>query len=99
MDITESIRIEAEDYKVGTNGVEYFDSTTVNKGGAYRTDDVDIEVTGDVNGAYNLGWVDAGEYTTDDVNIPVTIVEILLLFFYLKFIDLKSALIDTDQSH
>lgn len=80
MDITESIRIEAEDYKVGTNGVEYFDSTTVNKGGAYRTDDVDIEVTG-------------------DVNIPVTIVEILLLFFYLKFIDLKLALINTDQSH
>ncbi|NBD17756.1 MAG: hypothetical protein GVY04_16965 [Cyanobacteria bacterium] len=80
MDITESIRIEAEDYKVGTNGTEYFDTTAGNTGGAYRTDDVDIEVTG-------------------DVNIPVTIVEILLLFFYLKFIDLKLALINTDQSH
>jgi len=99
MDITESIRIEAEDYKMETNGVEYFDSTTGNTGGAYRTDDVDIEVSGEVDVAYNIGWVDADEYTTDDVNIPVTIVEILLLFFYLKFIDLKSALIDTNQSH
>jgi len=99
MDINESIRIEAEDYKVGTNGVGCFDSIAGNKGGAYCSDDIDIEVTGDVDGAYNIGWVDAGEYTTDDVNIPVTIAEILLLFFYLKFIDLKSALIDTDQSH
>ncbi|MBE9080052.1 DUF4347 domain-containing protein, partial [Romeria aff. gracilis LEGE 07310] len=43
-----TIRIEAEDYLAGTNGVEYFDKSAGNNGNAYRTDDVDIEVTGDV---------------------------------------------------
>ena len=66
-----TIRIEAEDYKAGTNGVEYFDDTTGNRGGAYRNDDVDIEVTGDSDGEYSLGWIRAGEYTTYDLNLPV----------------------------
>ena len=68
-----TIRVEVEDYKAGTNGVEYFDTTANNKGGAYRTSEpVDIQVTGDVDGEYNIGYVDGGEYTTYDVNIPVT---------------------------
>ncbi|EDX86073.1 Carbohydrate binding module (family 6) [Synechococcus sp. PCC 7335] len=63
------LRIEAEDYKAGTNGVEYFDTTAGNGGGEYRSDDVDIAVTGDVEGDFNIGIIAAGEYLTYDVNI------------------------------
>lgn len=49
-------RVEAEDYS------EYFDTTAGNSGGAYRNDNVDIEVTSDSGGGYNLGWVAASEY-------------------------------------
>ncbi|MEM7727563.1 MAG: carbohydrate-binding protein, partial [Cyanobacteria bacterium P01_A01_bin.45] len=66
-----TIRIEAEDYKAGTNGVEYFDTTPGNGPGAYRNDDVDIETTGDLEGEFNVGSIDTGEYLTYDVNIPV----------------------------
>ncbi len=66
------IRIEAEDYKTGTNGVEYFDTSAGNNGQAYRNQDVDIEVTGDVGGGFNVGWIDEGEYLTYDLNLPVS---------------------------
>ncbi|GEM_PF-1433313 len=36
------IRVEAEDYNVGGEGVAYHDTTPGNSGGAYRQDDVDI---------------------------------------------------------
>ena len=63
------IRIEAENYKLGNNGIEYFDTSRRNYGGAHRRDDVDIEVTGDVEGGYNVAWIEAGEYLTYDVDI------------------------------
>ena len=63
------IRIEAEDYKTGNNGNEYFDTSRGNFGGAHRYDEVDIEATGDAEGEYNLAWIEAGEYLTYDVNI------------------------------
>ncbi len=61
-------RLEAEDYNEGGNGVGYYDLTAGNTGGAYRNDDVDIEVTGDTGGGYNVGWIDAGEWLAFDIN-------------------------------
>ena len=65
------IRIEAEDYIPGTNGVEYFDGTNSNLGGAYRPDEeVDIQVTKDEGGGFNVGWIKSDEFLTYSVNIP-----------------------------
>ena len=64
------IRIEAENYKPGTNGVEYFDFEADNFGGEYRPNEpVDIEATGDVDGDYNIGWIVAGETLAYDVKV------------------------------
>ncbi|MEM8720692.1 MAG: carbohydrate-binding domain-containing protein [Cyanobacteria bacterium P01_G01_bin.39] len=65
----DTIRIEAEDYKKGNNGNEYFDTSRGNFGGAHRHHDVDIEATADVGGGHNLAWIEAGEFLTYDVNI------------------------------
>uniref|UniRef100_A0ACD5GNU3 Uncharacterized protein n=1 Tax=Desertifilum tharense IPPAS B-1220 TaxID=1781255 RepID=A0ACD5GNU3_9CYAN len=54
------IRIEAENYKSGGTGVGYYDTTNVNQGGQYRFDHVDIEITTDVGGGYNVGWTVCG---------------------------------------
>jgi len=73
---TGPIRIEAEDYIAGTNGVEYFDTTAGNAGGAYRSDDVDIAVTEDIGGGFNVGYVAAGEYLTYNQNIAAGVYDI-----------------------
>jgi uncharacterized lipoprotein YddW (UPF0748 family)/fibronectin type 3 domain-containing protein len=54
------IRIEAEDYDTGGEGVGYHDTTSGNTGGQYRSDDVDIETS--TQGGYNVGWIAAGEW-------------------------------------
>ena len=60
----QAIRIEAEDAD------RFFDTTElVNLGGAYRNDGLDVEVSGDVGGGYNVGWVEAGEYLEYDLDI------------------------------
>ena len=64
----EPIRIEAEDFDEGANGVTYFDTTPGNTGGQFRATDVDIEITGDIEGGFNVGNIAAGEwleYTLD----------------------------------
>ena len=63
-------RIEAEDYDEGGAGVGYFDTTVGNTGGSYRTDDVDIEATGDASGAFNVGWITAGEWLQYTIDAP-----------------------------
>ncbi|HIK55710.1 MAG TPA: DUF4347 domain-containing protein [Synechococcales cyanobacterium M55_K2018_004] len=61
------IRVEAEDF------VTAFDTTAVNIGGAYRpTEAVDIEVTTDVGGGFNVGWTAPGEWLTYSVTIPTS---------------------------
>ena len=65
------IRIEAENYKPGTNGVEFYDAEAENFGGAYRPNEpVDIEATGDIGGGFNVGYIVAGETLAYDVVIP-----------------------------
>jgi DUF5010 C-terminal domain/F5/8 type C domain len=49
-------RLQAEDY------VAAFDTTTGNLGGQYRTGDVDIQRTTDLQGGFNVGWTAAGEW-------------------------------------
>ncbi|WP_421658239.1 glycosyl hydrolase family 28-related protein [Leptothermofonsia sp. ETS-13] len=63
------IRIEAENYRSG-RGVGYYDTTTGNTGGVYRSDDVDVQRTSDVGGGYNVGWIRSGEWLTYDVTLP-----------------------------
>jgi len=59
-------RIEAENYS------EYSDTTAPNLGGQYRSDGVDIEVTSDTGGGYNIGWIAAGEYLSYPINVEQT---------------------------
>ena len=49
---------QAENY---TNA---FDTTPGNTGRAYRNENVDIEITTDVGGGYNVGWIEKGEWLT-----------------------------------
>ncbi|WP_049724061.1 carbohydrate-binding protein [Gilvimarinus polysaccharolyticus] len=59
-----STTFEAEDY---TNAS---DNTPGNIGGAYRDGNVDIEVTTDQGGGYNVGWIDSGEWLAfNDLNV------------------------------
>ncbi|MDO3381281.1 di-heme oxidoredictase family protein [Gilvimarinus algae] len=53
---TNSVRLQAEDYE------SYSDADAGNSGGAYRSDNVDIEATTDTDGGYNVGWTAAGEW-------------------------------------
>ncbi len=58
-------RVEAEDYDVSVGCPAYADTTTVNEGGAYRFDAVDIEVLGR---NYDIGWIRPGEFLTYSVD-------------------------------
>ncbi len=49
-------RVEAERYS------GFLDTTAGNTGGQLRNDNVDIELTNDSGGGYNVGWIEAGEY-------------------------------------
>lgn len=53
--VAQSVLIQAEDYTAFT------DTTDANLGGQYRSDAVDIQVTDDENGGYNVGWIASGE--------------------------------------
>src|SRR5690625_4849448 len=58
---TQAVRIEAEDY------IDYHDNSPGNEGGAYRSDNVDIEITTDEGGGYNVGWTEPGEWLEYEV--------------------------------
>ena len=59
--------VEAENYDVGGEGVAYHDTTTGNGGGAYRSDNVDIETCSE--GGYDVNGIQAGEWLEYTVNI------------------------------
>ena len=61
--------IQAEDFDSGAAGVAYYDTTAGNKGGAYRSTDVDIEACTDTGGGYSLGYVHAAEWLKYTVNV------------------------------
>ena len=52
--------VNAQDYDNGGEGVAYHDTTAGNNGGAYRSQDVDLEPSSD--GGYDVGWIAAGEW-------------------------------------
>lgn len=64
--------IEAENFDEGGQGTAYFDTTSGNSKGAYRTTDVDIEPTADAGGGFNLAKTRAGEWLTYTVNVAAT---------------------------
>jgi hypothetical protein len=61
--------IQAEDFDNGGAGIAYSDTTAVNSGGRYRSTAVDIEVTSDTGGGYNLGYVYPGEWLNYSVDV------------------------------
>jgi poly(hydroxyalkanoate) depolymerase family esterase len=61
--LTGSLRIEAENFDAGGEGVAYHEMTATNLGGQYRTNEaVDIEATSDVGGGYDVTGTAAGEW-------------------------------------
>ncbi|MGK7906937.1 MAG: S8 family serine peptidase [Synechococcus sp.] len=64
-------RIEAEDY-TGS-----FDTTSGNRGRAYRSDNVDIQVTNDAGGGYNVGWIRSSEWLSYNVNLSAGIYDVV----------------------
>ena len=64
--------IEAENFNDGSNGVSYLDTTGGNYGGQYRGTDVDIEVTTDAGGGYDIGWLAPGEWLTYRVTVATS---------------------------
>jgi uncharacterized protein YjdB len=72
-------KIEAEDYDEGGENIAYYDGNSGNSGGAYRSDNVDIQSTSDAGGGYNVGWTSNGEwleYTVDVANSGTYTIEI-----------------------
>ncbi|WP_049721018.1 carbohydrate-binding protein [Gilvimarinus polysaccharolyticus] len=55
--------IQAQDYQ------RYSDTTAQNLGGQYRNDGVDIQITSDNGGQYNVGWTAANEWLEYDINV------------------------------
>ena len=61
--------VQAENFDEGGAGVAYQDITAGNSGGQYRATDVDIEVTADTGGGYNVGWMNPGEWLDYSVTV------------------------------
>lgn len=64
--------VEAENFDEGGTAVAYVDTTSGNRGGAYRNADVDIEPTADSGGGWNIGWTRAGEWLKYTVNVATS---------------------------
>jgi hypothetical protein len=63
-------RVEAENFDTGGEGVAYHDLDAGNNGGQYRlSEGVDIEVTTDTGGGYDVSSVQAGEWLQYTVNV------------------------------
>jgi YVTN family beta-propeller protein len=70
--VGQTVRIQAEDFDEGGEGVAYHDAETINIGEVvsglhYRTTGVDLEPSKDTDGTPSIGWITAGEwlrYTT-----------------------------------
>jgi|GEM_PF-3846484 len=56
-------RIEAEDAD------RFYDNTFQNLGGEYRQDGLDVEAIDNLDGGYNVGWIESGEHLAYDINV------------------------------
>ena len=61
--------VQAENFDNGGINVAYWDKDGGNKGGAYRSTDVDIQATADSGGGYNVSHIGAGEWLEYTVNV------------------------------
>ncbi|MGE3511567.1 MAG: carbohydrate-binding protein, partial [Vicinamibacterales bacterium] len=61
--------LNAVSFDDGGASVAYYDRSSGNAGGAFRTGDVDIEQSSE--GGYNIGWTSAGEWLRYNVNVAV----------------------------
>jgi hypothetical protein len=64
-----AIKMQAEDFNSGDNGVAYKDLTVGNQGGKYRNAWTDIESTVDSGGGYDVENMQAGEWMNYSVNV------------------------------
>ncbi len=55
-------KIQAEDFNDNEAGIGFYDSDAINEGGEYRTTGVDIETCTDVDGGYDVGYIENGEW-------------------------------------
>ncbi|MDO8588670.1 MAG: glycoside hydrolase family 9 protein [Armatimonadota bacterium] len=60
--------IQAENYDVGGESIAYRDTGAGNSGGAYRSDNVDVEACGE--GGYDVAFIETGEWLDYTVNVP-----------------------------
>jgi len=61
--------VESEDFDNGGQSIAYFDTTSGNSGGVYRSTDVDLESTPDVGGGFNVMKTRAGEWLEYTINV------------------------------
>jgi beta-glucanase (GH16 family) len=61
--------VQAENYDTGGQGVGYNVSSTNGSANNYRSDGVDLEVTTDTGGGYDLGWTASGQWFRYTVNV------------------------------
>jgi|GEM_PF-913495 len=61
--------VQAENYDTGGQGVGYDVSSTNGSANSYRSDGVDLEVTTDTGGGYDLGWTASGQWFRYTVNV------------------------------
>jgi hypothetical protein len=59
--------VQAEAFDNGGEGLAYHDADSVNAGGVYRADGVDIEIAS--GGGYNVGWIGPGEWLGYSVTV------------------------------
>ncbi len=61
--LTGTVRIQAEDFDTGGEGVACHDSDSINHGAQYRASEVvDITTCNDTGGGYKVGWTADGEW-------------------------------------
>jgi beta-glucanase (GH16 family) len=61
--------VQAENYDTGGQGVGYDVSSTNGSANSYRPDGVDLEVTSDTGGGYDVGWTASGQWFRYTVNV------------------------------
>jgi len=61
--------VQAENYDLGGQGVAYNVTSVNGTANSYRSDGVDLEVTTDTGGGYDLGWTAASQWFKYTVNV------------------------------